>query len=60
MVGSLVPSGGSGVLLARLLRVFRVAYSFSDADFYQLDTSLPIIITVTLGELDDELKNIEK
>jgi putative ATP-dependent endonuclease of OLD family len=35
-------------------------YSFSDADFYQLDTSLPIIITVTLGELDDELKNIEK
>lgn len=34
-------------------------YPFTDADFYQLDTSNPIEIYVTLGALDEQLKNIE-
>ncbi|WP_417436606.1 ATP-dependent nuclease [Idiomarina abyssalis] len=38
----------------------RRSYSFNDADFYQLDTSSPLIITVTIGELHEELKNIER
>ncbi|AVP84316.1 ATP-dependent nuclease [Aeromonas hydrophila] len=38
----------------------RRTYSFNDADFYNLDTASPIVITVTIGELDDELKNIER
>ncbi|OEG75152.1 hypothetical protein BEL05_02535 [Shewanella colwelliana] len=38
----------------------RRSYSFNDADFYQLDTSSPLTITVTIGELHDELKNIER
>ncbi|MEO9656247.1 ATP-dependent nuclease [Marinomonas sp.] len=38
----------------------RHSYSFNDADFYQLDTSSPLIITVTIGELHEELKNIER
>jgi putative ATP-dependent endonuclease of OLD family len=54
-------SGKSTILDAiDLVLGARRSYSFSDADFYQLDTSLPIIITVTLGNLDDELQNIEK
>lgn len=32
---------------------------FTDADFYNLDFETPISITVTFGELDDALKNIE-
>ena len=32
---------------------------FTDADFYQLDVNTPISISVTLGELDDGLKNFE-
>lgn len=32
---------------------------FTDADFHRLDVEEPICITVTLGELDDELKNLE-
>lgn len=32
---------------------------FTDADFHQLDTNGPISISVTLGELDDGLKNLE-
>lgn len=32
---------------------------FTDADFHMLDVDTPIIITTTLGELDDGLKNIE-
>ncbi|MCL1056476.1 ATP-binding protein [Shewanella gelidimarina] len=38
----------------------RRSYSFNDADFYQLDTSSPLTITVTIGELHDELKNVER
>lgn len=38
----------------------RRAYSFNDADFYQLDTNTPLIITVTIGDLHDELKNFER
>ena len=54
-------SGKSTILDAiDLVLGARRSYSFSDADFYQLDTSLPIIITVTLGNLDDELQSIEK
>jgi predicted ATPase len=36
------------------------SYSFNDADFYQLDTTSPLIITITIGELHDELKNVER
>lgn len=38
----------------------RRSYAFNDADFFQMNVASPIIITVTLGELDDELLNIEK
>ncbi|MBB4427866.1 hypothetical protein GGD66_006449 [Bradyrhizobium sp. CIR48] len=34
-------------------------FQFTDADFYNLDVDKPVIITVTLGELDDSLKNME-
>ncbi|MGI2026225.1 ATP-dependent nuclease [Endozoicomonas acroporae] len=37
----------------------RRSYPFTDADFYRLDTISPIEISVTIGSLDDELKNIE-
>lgn len=32
---------------------------FTDADFHQLDVTTPIVISVTIGELDDGLKNLE-
>jgi hypothetical protein len=32
---------------------------FTDADFYNLDVEQPISITITIGELDDALKNME-
>ncbi len=32
---------------------------FSDADFHQLDVSEPILIELTIGHLDDALKNME-
>lgn len=32
---------------------------FTDADFHLLDVNIPIEIVLTLGELDDDLKNIE-
>jgi putative ATP-dependent endonuclease of the OLD family len=32
---------------------------FTDADFYNLDVSASISITITIGELDDSLKNME-
>lgn len=32
---------------------------FTDADFHQLDVETPITITVTLGELDDGLRNLD-
>ena len=38
----------------------RRSYTFTDADFYQLDTTNPIEIYVTLGALSEQLKNIEK
>lgn len=38
----------------------RRTYSFNDADFYQLDTTSPLVITITIGALHDELKNIER
>lgn len=37
----------------------RRSYSFNDADFYQLNTLSPLSITITLGDLHDDLKNIE-
>jgi len=33
--------------------------SFSDADFYGLDVTKPVSISVTLGELDDSLKSMD-
>lgn len=32
---------------------------FGDTDFFQLDVTQPIVISVTLGSLPDELKNLE-
>lgn len=37
----------------------RRALQFTDADFYRLDVSKPIVITITVGELDDTLKSME-
>ncbi|MDR6831012.1 hypothetical protein J2W99_004764 [Bosea robiniae] len=37
----------------------RRVLQFTDADFHLLDVSKPIIITVTVGELDDSLKSLE-
>lgn len=33
--------------------------SFTDADFHRCNVEDPIIIDVTLGNLDDELRNLE-
>lgn len=38
----------------------RQSKNFSDADFHMLNTKEPIIIEVTVGQLDGELKNYEK
>ena len=32
---------------------------FTDADFHMLDVETPVTIQVTLGELDDDLKNLD-
>lgn len=32
---------------------------FTDADFYRLDVEKPIVISITIGELDDGLKNFD-
>lgn len=32
---------------------------FTDADFYRLDVEKPIVISITIGELDDGLKNLD-
>jgi putative ATP-dependent endonuclease of the OLD family len=32
---------------------------FTDADFHSLDVDTPITVTLTLGELDDDLKNLD-
>ncbi|NOH53641.1 AAA family ATPase [Vibrio coralliilyticus] len=54
-------SGKSTVLDAIDLALgARRSYSFNDADFYQLDTTAPLVITVTIGGLHDELKNVER
>ncbi|WP_309140124.1 ATP-dependent nuclease [Candidatus Pantoea bituminis] len=37
----------------------RRTYAFSDADFHDSNTANPIQIMVTLGALDDDLKNLE-
>jgi len=37
----------------------RRSYVFTDADFYLSRTAEPIQVTVTLGALDDDLKNLE-
>lgn len=53
-------SGKSTVLDAIDLALgARRSYPFTDADFFNLDTTNPIEIWVTLGALSDELKNID-
>ncbi len=53
-------SGKSTVLDAIDLALgARRSYPFTDADFFQLDTTNPIEIWVTLGALNDQLKNID-
>jgi putative ATP-dependent endonuclease of OLD family len=37
----------------------RRSVQFTDADFHNMDIDKPITITVTIGELDDSLKNME-
>jgi predicted ATPase len=37
----------------------RRSVQFTDADFNRLDVEAPITIAVTIGELDDDLKNLE-
>jgi putative ATP-dependent endonuclease of OLD family len=37
----------------------RRSLAFTDADFYRLDVTNPIVITATVGELDDTLKSME-
>lgn len=38
----------------------RRSISFTDADFHRLDVETPIRISVTLGELDNSLKNLDR
>jgi putative ATP-dependent endonuclease of OLD family len=53
-------SGKSTVLDAIDLALgARRSYPFTDADFFQLDTINPIEIWVTLGALNEQLKNID-
>lgn len=53
-------SGKSTVLDAIDLALgARRSYPFTDADFFNLDTTNPIEIWVTIGALSDELKNID-
>jgi len=37
----------------------RRSINFSDADFHKLDTSTPIIVSLTIGELDDSVKSLD-
>jgi putative ATP-dependent endonuclease of the OLD family len=37
----------------------RRTIQFTDADFFNLDVETPVSITMTIGELDDSLKNME-
>lgn len=53
-------SGKSTVLDAIDLALgARRSYPFTDADFFNLETTNPIEIWITLGALSDELKNID-
>ncbi len=53
-------SGKSTVLDAVDLALgARRSYPFNDADFFNLDTTNPIEIWITLGALSDQLKNID-
>ncbi|MCI5207786.1 MAG: ATP-binding protein, partial [Candidatus Electrothrix sp. ATG2] len=53
-------SGKSTVLDAIDLALgARRSYPFTDADFFELNTTNPIEIWVTLGALNDQLKNID-
>lgn len=53
-------SGKSSILDAIDLALgARRSYPFTDADFFQLDTTNPIEIIVTVGALDVQLQNIE-
>lgn len=53
-------SGKSSILEAiDLCLGARRTTQFSDADFHRLNVETPITISVTLGELDDGLKNLE-
>lgn len=53
-------SGKSSILDAiDLCLGARRSVQFTDADFHMLDVEKPITILVTLGELDDDLKNLE-
>jgi hypothetical protein len=36
----------------------RRSYTFSDADFYLMNSATPVCISVTLGQLDDGLRNL--
>ncbi|EJS0105070.1 AAA family ATPase [Salmonella enterica] len=37
----------------------RRSFTFSDADFYLMNSATPVCISVTLGQLDDGLRNLE-
>lgn len=53
-------SGKSSILDAiDLCLSARRAIQFTDADFHLLDVSTPLSISITIGELDDALKNID-
>ncbi len=53
-------SGKSSILDAVYLCLgARRNIQFSDADFHRLDVETPINISVTLGELDEGLKNLD-
>jgi hypothetical protein len=53
-------SGKSSILDAiDLCLGARRNFQFTDADFHLLNVEVPITIAVTLGELDDDLKNLD-
>lgn len=53
-------SGKSSILDAiDLCLGARRSVQFNDADFYHLDVEAPISITLTIGSLDDDLKNLD-
>ena len=53
--------GGKSTILDAIELVIgsRQNLSFTDADFHRCNIEQPIIIDVTLGELDDDLRNLE-